>query len=115
MSSRRFIAAAFMFLVGWAGVFLGPIAESDAVASALLVATSVVAGALAGDWRIAFLALAVIPIAALQGCDPERFACEINAPAYAAIFFAPPAAALLAMGAGLGWIIERGHHRRESL
>lgn len=101
------VAAALIFLVVWAIGLLTSVGERDAAALSLAAAGSVLAGALADDWRVLVLALAVIPLAALQSCDEESSRCEIGAAGYAAFVLAPLAAALLGIGVGLRHAIVR--------
>ena len=105
--SFSILAGALVFLAAWTIGIVTSVGERDSVALPLVVVATVLAGALACDWRVLFLAVAVIPIAATQACDTSTPGCEINAPAYAAVFFAPFAAALLAVGVLLGKAIAR--------
>ncbi|HEV2060017.1 MAG TPA: hypothetical protein VGR11_11720 [Solirubrobacteraceae bacterium] len=102
-----------IFLAVWTVVLVAPVVGvelgSDAVVWPVVIAACVLAGALACDWRMVLLALAVIPLGWLQYCDPETTteSCEINALGYAAVFVAPFAAILLAIGVLLGKAIRR--------
>ncbi len=96
-----------IFLAAWAITLLTSVGEHDSFALPVIVAASVLAGALACDWRVLLLAVAVIPLAAFESCDEQASRCEINAPVYAAVVFAPLAAVLLAIGVRLGKALGR--------
>jgi hypothetical protein len=65
----------------------------------LVVAASIAAGLVARSWLIVPLAVAVVPIADLRPCDSGD--CDYNS-VVIALMWVPFAAALLALGAGIG-------------
>ncbi len=114
--NRSLIVAALIFVAVWTVVLVGLFPGSDAVGLGLVVSASVLAGAVARDWRILVVALAVIPLFALLWCKegPTTY-CEINPAGYAAAFVVPPTMALLAIGVWLRKAIERIRHRAASV
>jgi len=110
------VAAVLIFLAAWTIALLTAVGERDSVALPLVCAASVIAGGIARDWRILWLVVALIPIAAVQPCDDiGATRCEINPAAYAAAFMAPLAAALLAVGVGSGRALTRMRRRDQSV
>ena len=114
--NRSLVVAALIFVAVWTVVLVGLFPGSDAVGLGLVVSASVLAGAVARDWRILVVALAVIPLFALLWCKegPTTY-CEINPAGYAAAFVVPPTMALLAVGVWLRKAIERIRHRAASV
>ncbi len=107
----RYIFGAAIFLIGWSVVLLTGAGEDDGLAFLLASTASIAAGLIARSWLIVPLALATVPLAAIQPCDSAVYECDVNMIVIALMMFVPLAATFLAIGVGAAKLAGRWRTR----